>query len=134
MLKMDNDFISTQKMLLVGNNSDAKNNTLLPNNEELLSADYIFENYHSINSFDSKAYPTTGQYLKYSVSNIPFTFSDYEKVRTNDKIIAKNGVDIGFIDTLEWNPITQIATEINYRVNKVYTKNLKTTKIIPDGK
>ena len=60
-------------------------------------------------------------------------FSDYDKLRLNNKIIDSNGVDIGNIDSLEWNPITEIATRIDFRINKVYTANLKTIKLIPNG-
>lgn len=133
MLKMENDFVSVPKVLMIGNNADAINNKLLATNETLLNAAYLWDNYHSINSFDGVKYAHNNQYVKRSIENVPLCFSDYDKLRLNNKIIDSNGVDIGNIDSLEWNPITEIATRIDFRINKVYTANLKTIKLIPNG-
>jgi hypothetical protein len=131
MLKMENDFISVSKMLIIKEGNDARNNKPTANNSVLLDANYLFETYHSINSFDSETYPAHNQHINRSIENIPFCFEDYEKVRTDNKIYDNNGVDIGELLSLEWNPFTKIATSIKFKINKVYTKNLKTTVIIP---
>jgi hypothetical protein len=133
MLKMENDFISVPKLLMIPNSSNARDNSLLPSNETLLNADYLWENFHSIKSFDSETYNIHNQYVKRTLENVPFCFEDYEKVRENNKVIDSNGVDVGVIDSLEFIPSSETAS-IEFRINKVYTKNLKTTKIILDGK
>jgi len=133
MLKMENDFISVHKMLIVSEGSEARNNKPLASNSTLLDAEYLFDNFHSINSFDSDTYPSHNQNIKRSVENVPFCFEDFEKVRTNNKIIDSNGVDVGEIDSLEYFPFKGTSSS-EFRINKVYTKNLKTTKLKPDGR
>ena len=72
----------------------------------------------------------TNQYKIYEVSSVPFCFEDYEKVRNNNKII--DGEKEGIIDSLTWNIYNQTA-DIKFRINEIYTKNLK-TKVITSKK
>ena len=133
MLKMENDFLTVPKMLMITPKSNPINNILRSDNETMLSAEKLWNDYHSITSFDSQKYSQNNQYYKYSIDQVPFCFEDYQKVKENNKVIAPNGVDVGLIDSLEWNFYNQTAS-IQYRVNKVYTNNLKTQILIPNGK
>ena len=138
LLKMENDFVTVPKLLILKDNNDARNNVLLSSNQTILNAEWLWDRYHFINSFVKSDFVLssdreTNQYKRYSIPDVPFTCEDYQKVKTSNKIVPANGQGTGVIESLEWNPITQRAS-INYRVNEIYTRNLKTVKILPDGK
>jgi len=135
---MENDFVTVPKLLILKDNNDARNNVLLSSNQTILNAEWLWDRYHFINSFVKSDFVLssdreTNQYKRYSIPDVPFTCEDYQKVKTSNKIVPANGQGTGVIESLEWNPITQRAS-INYRVNEIYTRNLKTVKILPDGK
>jgi len=132
MLKMENDFITVPKMLLVEEKLSPSKNHLLPDNETKLSAEYLWNNYHNISSFDEVEYSETNQYLIYETPEIPFTCKDYLSVKNKNTITSPDG-NKGRIDSLEWNPIKETAV-IKYRINNIYLSNLKTEKLIPNGK
>ena len=133
MLKMENDFITVPKTIMVANNADPRNNKLLPLNEVIISAEYLWENYHFISTFDSDTFGTHNQHKLWEVINVPFCYEDYLLVRNNNKILDSDGVSVGELITLKWNPYKQVA-DINFKIKEVYTKNLRTVKIIPNGR
>jgi len=133
MMKMENDFISVPKTVLIAINSDPSNNKLLASNEVLLDAEYFWDNYHSTSSFDSETYPKNNQQKLWSIDKIPFCFEDYELVKANNKIIDSDGFTTGEITSLQWNIFEQTAS-IEFKTNEVYTKNLRTVKMKPNGK
>jgi hypothetical protein len=133
MLKMETDFISVPKLIMVDRNSEARNNKLLPQNESILNAKYLYENYHFIKSFaPSAARPNANQWKLYQATKIPFTFSDYQLVRSTNKMETSDERE-ALIDSLKWNPTEQIA-DVNYRVNELYTLNINEKLIEPTGK
>jgi hypothetical protein len=117
MLMIENDFISTSKILLIDEAS-------------VLNSVYLYNNFHFIDSFDSKIYDKTNQYKVYEVENVPFCYDDYIKVKNNNKL--RDGEKEGLIDSLSWNIFNQTAN-IKYRINEIYTNNLY-TKIITSKK
>jgi hypothetical protein len=133
MLKMETDFVSVPKLIMIENNSDARNNKLLPDNESVLSAKYLWDNFHYLKSFVPQSDNTKGnQYYIYPVEKVPFCFSDYQKVRENNMVIDTDGTQVGFIDTLKWN-IEEQTADMTFRINKQYTANLREIKIEPNG-
>jgi hypothetical protein len=130
MLMMENDFISTPKILLVDEANDSLNTKVSSDNQSVLNSVYLYNNYHFIDSFDSKIYDKTNQYKVYEVDNVPFCYDDYIKVKNNNKL--RDGEKEGLIDSLSWNIFDQTAN-IKYRINEIYTNNLY-TKIITSKK
>jgi hypothetical protein len=130
MLMLENDFISAPKMLLIDEKSNARKTKLTSDNETTVNAGYLWNNFHLIDSFDFSIFANTNQYKIYEISNVPFCFEDYEKVRNNNKII--DGEKEGIIDSLTWNIYNQTA-DIKFRINEIYTKNLE-TKVITSKK
>jgi len=134
MMLLENDFLTVPKILLVEKNSNAKNNKALSINEATINAEYLYDNFHFVQSFvPSQSKPNANQYLYYEVLGIPFKCEDYLKLR------AEEG---GFLDpdgrpaetrTFKWYPHLEKA-DIGYKVNVLYTKNLKEQKILSNGK
>lgn len=132
MLKMENDYVYVPKLLMIDNNSDPRNNKLLPDNESVLSAKHLWDNFHFYKSFVPQTGNENGnQYYIYPLPKIPFTYSDFLTVRANNKIIDSDG-NVGVIDSLKWNIDEQTATG-QYRINRTYTTNLQETKFEPNG-
>jgi hypothetical protein len=125
MLMLENDFINTPKVFLLNQASKPRYNKPSSNNKSLINAEYLYDNYHFINSFDPAVYSKTNQYKLYSIQNLPFTCSDFLKVRKNNRIF--DGEKQGQIDSLKWNIDKQTA-DIEFRVNEIWTRNLKTVK------
>lgn len=132
LMKMENDFISVPKIVMVDDNSSPRNNVLLPQNEEVVSANYLWENYHYINSFDSEEYDQHNQYKIYKLEDVPFCYSDFLLVKNNNKILDSAGLS-GELISLTWNLFSQSA-DIEFKINDIYTNNLRTVKIVPDGR
>ena len=130
MLMLENDFVSTPKMVLIDQKSNDRNTKLKSTNKSVLNSVYLHNNYHFIDSFDKEIYSDTNQYKIYEVENVPFCYDDYQKVKENNKII--DGENEGVIDSLTWNVYEQTAN-ITFRVNEIYTNNLE-TKIITSKK
>jgi hypothetical protein len=63
---------------------------------------------------------------------VPFIFQDYKKIKKNNRIFTSEG-ESALIDSLKWNPFKQTA-QINIRISKLYTNNLRLTTIEPDGR
>lgn len=126
MLKMESDFVSTEKLLIVGSNGK-----LLPENSTHLNARYLFENYHFYVSFVASGNFKGNQYLLKSFEQIPFNVNDYEKVRLNNKIYDGQGNEAEIL-TLKYNPLKETASG-TYRVNYTYLKNIKQTILEPNG-
>jgi hypothetical protein len=133
MLKMETDFVNVPKMLLIGNNSDARNNKLLPENESVLSAKYLWDNFHYLKSFVGQGdNPIGNQYYEYPLPKVPFTYDDYIKVRNDNRVIDTDGLQVGIIKSLKWN-IEEQTAEGNFIIQKKYSVNLQEFKTEPNG-
>ena len=132
MLKMESDFIAVPKVVLIDNNSDARNNVLLSNNEADLNARKLWDDYHYFVSFIPQKGSKGNQYLKRRVdSPIPFCFDDYKKVRKNSAIFDSNGND-GKLIGWKFNINNETVTG-TYKIHHIYTTNLVEKIIEPDG-
>ena len=132
MLVMENDDITIPKMLIVKSNNNARNNKPLATNSTLLTAEYLWNKYHYISSFDPIKYDKHNQYTNRDAENVPFCFTDYTLVKNSNKILTASGQN-ALAKSIKWNPAKLIAT-FEYRINEVHSSNFKTFITIPDGK
>jgi hypothetical protein len=124
MMMLENDFIDVAKVLLIDEATDPRYTKINANNRTVLNAQYLFNNYHFIDSFDPKVYAQTNQHKLYNIDKVPFCFDDFKKVRQNNRIFDSEGRS-GVVDGLEWNILGQTA-KINYRINEIWTRNIQT--------
>lgn len=128
MLVMESDYVATPKIMLITNNSNAANNKVNINNNSYINALYIYDNFHYFNNFvTTKGWNNQG--IIKTAENIPFTFTDYEDVRSNGNILDENGNDC-ILQSLKFNPLKQKAT-VSYKKKEIYTNNIKLTTLYP---
>lgn len=131
MMKIETDFVNRPKIYLLDKATSSAKNKINPNNDEIFSAKYLYNNFHFVDSFlPSIDKPNANQYYLKEYEKVPFVFSDYLKVKENNFIYV--GSDIAEVEELNWNPYEQVA-RIRLRINKLYTNNLKETTYEPTG-
>lgn len=130
MLEFDN--YNVPKIFLLVENSNPRLSKIKTDNRDLVNARYLWENYHITNSFAPyDGNPNGNQWIRYKLTNVPFCFDDFDKVKNNNTIFDEQGREAK-VEKLEWNVWSQTAN-IEYRVNKKYTSNLKVTLHEPTG-
>ena len=133
-LLLEKDHVSVPKMLLMQYNySQFKGKDLVKldvRNDDIVNSKYLYENFHSINSFVGDLH---NQHELYELSDIPFCLDDYNSVKTNNIIYDSDGITKAIVLSLTWNIFSQTAT-IRYKVNKKYTDNLVESIIFSDGR
>jgi len=133
LVKMESDFVDVPKIMLLSINSNPRFTKLSANNEDVLNAKYLYENYHYFRSFIPKSgFENANQYILPESIKTHFTFEDYENTRDNKLCTTSEGEQAEII-SFKFNPITETAN-LKYKINKLYTKNLTQTIIYPDGK
>ena len=131
MMKIETDFTSKPKIFLMDLGVSNRFNKLSVNNETLLSAEYLYNNFHYINSFvPTTDKPFGNQYLVYNTDNVPFGFQHYLQVKSNNQIQAY-GND-ALIESVSWNIFNQKST-LKFRVNTLLSSNFSQTILIPNG-
>ena len=118
---------------------DFFSNRLVENHDTELGASKLWEQYHSINSFVPNTNGSTtdlsdskhNQWVLYDFENVPFCMEDYLKVKSNNNITFAGKV--GRIESLEWDVYNQKAN-ISFRVNELWTNNLKINYSEPIGR
>lgn len=103
------------KILLV------KSSKIPANHRDYLSAKYLYNNYHYVDSFVADDFG--GQYELYKNVIIPFCIHDFMKTIENSHFVTTNG-EKGKFEKITWN-FTQGYAKVDYRIKKPYTKNLK---------
>jgi hypothetical protein len=132
MLNLDSDFTNVAKCFIMEFGADSKKNKIASSNATLLSAKYLYETHHYIDSFVPTAdRPAGNQFIIKELDEIILTFDDYIKIKENNFIVDAQG-NTGRIDSLKWN-IWKEDAQVRYRINKLYTNNLKETYYEPDG-
>lgn len=132
MLKMESDFISIPKLIMVKRNVIDRQRTLNPNSDTLLSARKLWEEFHHFRSFVEDSNGNHNQYKIYDLPEIAFTFNDYVMVRNSNRVFDING-NTGELLSLKWNPDNQTVSG-RFKMKSKYTNNLTLRLIEPDGK
>ena len=96
-------------------------NRLAQNSRDGLSARYLWENYLNYDSFIEDNFKR--QRKVFEGIEIPFSYSDYKKVKENSYFITSNGKR-GKFTSLEWI-IEADKAEASFWVEDVYTRNLQ---------
>lgn len=124
MLVMESDYVAIPKLIMVpmGN---SRSNTLLPNNEQALSARYLWDNYHYFLSFIGRKDWPGNQFLKQNIDKIPFTYADYEAVRINNQVNDYNGNSLTLL-SLKYN-LSKGSASGTSKMQQVYVNNLTET-------
>jgi hypothetical protein len=132
---LENDFVDVEKVMILRQkfpSAGDKGYRLDDNNEDIINAQRLWDDFHSINGFaDGYGHPAN-QWKRKTISGVPFSFQNFLDVRDNVKITDTEGNDAK-IESLRWNPSTKLA-EIKYRYREIYTQNLQEEQIIPDGR
>jgi hypothetical protein len=131
MLKMERDFVDVNKIFLLPNNSNPRENRPPALNETVFNARYVYENFHYFESPIPQKGWHGNQYKKRNFKNIPFCFNDDYNVRDNNNIFDVDGKP-AILESLKFNPYKQSA-EGEYKVPYIYTTNFTETIIEDDG-
>lgn len=132
MLLLENDNVLVPKLFILNKGNISRNNKIPTDNNTTVSAKNLWEKFHFINSFvPSNSKPNGNQYITKEIDKVPFCLEDFKKVLDNNKVFDVAGNEAK-IDSLEWNPWNRVA-KIKYRVNKLFTKNLKEEYSEPKG-
>ncbi len=123
-LLMENDFVLVPKLVFV--DSDGKLITNQP------TARMIGESYHTDRLFDP-AYNNNNQKYEYSIPAVHICKEDLMRIKNTKSVIDPVNNKVSKVRNISWDPISETGS-INYGVPIVYTKNLKTKIIEPDGK
>lgn len=120
-LVMENDQVIVPKLMIM--DDDGK---ISANNEQLLNARYLFENFHFYRNFQLG----NNQWKAFELPQIQMTYSDIEKLRETNYIETASGQEAELLD-FEVNPSLQVVSG-NYRVRETYIDNLEVEIIEPE--
>jgi hypothetical protein len=123
MLSIENDSILVAKIMLLQRGATDRQNKIYANNIAIFNAKYLYDNFHFIQSFVPNSSGVHNQWLRKSITNVPFCFEDYQLLQDNNEVFTIDGKKAR-IESLRWNVWKQTA-EIDYRYNELYTNNLK---------
>lgn len=132
MMLIEYDQFNVQKIVDLDIKSDPKQTKISNENSSILSGRHLYHTYYYVNSFiPTTDKPNGNQYILKSFQKDKFTFSDYQKVKSNNYIFTSKGEE-AYVNSLKWNPYKQQA-EVDIRISQLYTNNLKSTDYEPDG-
>ncbi len=104
-----------------------KDNKFIPlNHRDLISARVLYTKYHSYNSF---AYPYTGQRKKFRNITIPFGLDSFNKCQYSSYFETQDG-RLGRFERLEWKMGSDTAS-VDFELFEPYIKTLKETNFEP---
>ncbi len=132
MLKMESDYVSVAKVLIIDQATNPVNTKISPDNATYLNARYLFDNFHCLKSFVSINGSKPNQYKLRESDEIPFSFADFETIRNNNTIFTDEGTQ-GEALSIKYNPFRQTAT-ITFKEEYVYITNLDAVIDEPTGK
>lgn len=115
-LMLSNELIGNGKFLIM------QGNKLSAQNENIIRAKYLWDNYHFIESF-AEINGTHNQYRVYTDVRIPFSFVDFITLSDNNFFTTDLGED-GELLTLDWISDQNSAT-VSFRIKEKFTNNLK---------
>lgn len=142
MMKIETDLFMVHKLFLMTEGvtvSDLeinkyKNNKLSSDNDTVLSAKYLYDNFHkkSVSFLPSAGRPNGNQYIIKQFDDVPFKFTDMQKVISNNNIQTADG-KAAVIDDGEWNDWNEKA-KLKVRISQLYATDLQEVYIEPDGR
>lgn len=113
------------------NNNGVYNNPNLPSSTPYLGCGYV-SSYALMQQYHGKNLLTRGEQWKiYKGQTFPLCPNDFNYI-TNNNILTNPQGKNGKFKTLEWTLYNEIAEDVEYRVNEIYTNNLYET-IAVDG-
>ena len=115
-LLLSSHFTSIGKLVVLSGSKLAKGQ------RSLLSARGLWDNYHFINSF-VPINSVHNQYWTYKDQVIPFCYSDFKTLEQTNQVALQSG-ESAEVERIVWDQEKGTAT-IDYRVNRLYTNNLK---------
>lgn len=130
MMKLENDMILVPKVAIIQRGAIDRKTNIMAVNETYLSARYIYENFYKQSDFSNSK--DHGQYVIYSVKNVPFNFTDYQNVKNNPFVLTYDGQTAELI-SLKWRLDNRTA-DIDFKVNKLYLNNLEAKIFEPVGR
>jgi len=134
MLLMENDFIQVPKNVMIDISSDASNTKISLFDPIFNNSLYLTNNYHVTRSFiPSDDFPKANQYYMYSTEGVPFCINSYNLIKNSNFMQDDNNRD-GKVLKCIWYPDGSQTASIDYKINKLYSTNLKENKITPNGK
>jgi len=115
-LLLSSHFITVGKIVVMNGNQLARDQ------REIIGAKAIYNDYHKINSF-VEIDGVHNQWLTYPETRVPITEDELRTILQNNYFTTAEGKK-AMIEVLNWQPYAGTAV-ISYRVNELYTKNLK---------
>ena len=146
-LMFESDYLTTDKLVALKESyktynfgrsnffNVAKQNKPNKYQRSLLDSEYLWENFHYINSFveDTDAISSKHNQQKlYNLDKVPFCVDDYNLIKNNPVIRDYDG-KLGEMISVKWNIYRQVAS-LFFKVNDKYTTNLQIFKNKSDGK
>lgn len=122
-LMMSSDLVNTPKLMRLNNQ-----NLLGSDYRTNWSAKYLYDNYHFYNSFVLNNY--SNQYSLFRKIKMDASFQDFLDVISNNRATSVNGEDVE-IESLLYN-FGGGFWEADYKIKKIYTRNLKETYTEPE--
>jgi len=122
--KFETDFLNIPKMLWLNDDNSPNSPTQLPSNyHSIWSAKYLYNNYHIQTSFIGNNFTNSNQWIIHEGVRIPFGFEDFLSLIDNSYFYDIDG-NPAQVTKIQWNVSHDFAV-VDFRVNKIYTKNLK---------
>ncbi|HET8839199.1 MAG TPA: hypothetical protein VFM82_09445 [Flavobacteriaceae bacterium] len=115
-LLLSSHFLTVPKIVVMSG-SDLANDQ-----RERLNARKLWDDFHYINSF-AEINGVHNQYWRYTEQSVPMKLKDFNELLSNNRGIDGDGNEF-VIEKIVWQPQRQVA-EMDYRIKKKYTKNLK---------
>mgnify|MGYP003338922736 CR=1 FL=1 len=128
-LKLQHDYYVKDKIIIIDDNAHLN----FPLNNVLLSAKYLFNTFHIINTFAPvQNNPNYNQYKLINYTKIPMTIEDYLKLKNNALAYDSNGntCRVESVRYDVWNGVADLKIRSPY----VFVNNLITTYYEYDGK
>lgn len=126
MMKIEYDNFTRPKVLIMqeaADGQDVKYNKIHQDNDTILSAKYLYENFHYLSSpVPSDENPTGNQCKIQSINRVPFCKSDYDKIRLNNRAYGPNGKEVKIVSG-KYNPVDQVS-DFTIRIPYLYETNL----------
>jgi hypothetical protein len=133
MLKIGNDYFSVPKLMSLNISPNAEGNKLKDENADRVNMGDIYDRYYSIDSFAPTAdNPNANQYKRYKAPAFNLCFEDFKTIIKSNVIFDQED-RIGELTKLTLNIESEQAKDVEFKINEVYTNNLKDKKIVSDG-